>query len=64
MPGLHSHKERRDFLNQWKQNKNSNILSKLSTMTRPSWVALHGMAHSFIELDKAVVHVISLVSFL
>ena len=30
----------------------------------PSWVALHGMAHSFIELDKAVIHVISLVSFL
>ena len=27
-------------------------------MTRPSWVALHGMAHSFIELDKAVVCVI------
>ena len=26
--------------------------------------ALHGMAHSFTELDKAVVHVISLVSFL
>ena len=26
------------------------------TMTRLSWVALHGMAHSFIELDKAVVH--------
>ena len=25
-------------------------------MSRPSWVALHGMAHSFIELDKAVVH--------
>ena len=25
---------------------------------------LHGMAHSFIELDKAVVHVICLVSFL
>ena len=23
-------------------------------MTRPSWVALHGMAHSFTELDKAV----------
>ena len=40
------------------------ILSDLSAMTRPSWVALHGMAHSFIELDKAVVHVISLVSFL
>ena len=29
-----------------------------------SWVVLHGMAHSFIELDKAVAHVISLVSFL
>ena len=40
------------------------VLSELSTMTRPSWVALHGMAHSFIELDKAVVHVISLISFL
>ena len=40
------------------------ILSEVSTMTHPSWVALHGMAHSFIELDKAVVHVISLVSFL
>ena len=40
------------------------ILSGLSTMTHPSWVALHGMAHSFIELDKAVVHVIRLVSFL
>ena len=25
-------------------------------MTHPSLVALHGMAHSFIELDKAVVH--------
>ena len=33
-------------------------------MTRSSWVALHGMAYSFIELDKAVVHVISLISFL
>ena len=32
-----------------------------STMTRLSWVALQGMAHSFIELGKAVVHVISLV---
>ena len=28
------------------------ILSELSTMTCQSWVALHGMAHSFIELDK------------
>ena len=40
------------------------ILSELYTMTRPSRVALHGMAHSFTELDKAVVHVIRLVSFL
>ena len=31
-------------------------------MTCPSWVALHGMAHSFIDLDKAVVHMIRLVS--
>ena len=40
------------------------VLSELSTMTCLSWVALHGMAHSFIELDKAVVPVIRLVSFL
>ena len=40
------------------------VLSELSTMTCLSWVALHGMAHSFIELYKAMVHVISLVSFL
>ena len=44
------------------------ILSELSTLTRPSWVAqgsqLVGKAHSFIELDKAVVRVIRLVSFL
>ena len=40
------------------------VLSGLSTMTHPSWVALRGMAPSFIELDKAVVHVIRLVSFL
>ena len=38
------------------------ILSGLSTMTRPSWVAPYGMAHSFTELDKAVVHVIRLAS--
>ena len=37
---------------------------RLSTMTHPSWVALHGMAHSITELDKTVVQVISLVSFL
>ena len=40
------------------------VLSELFTITHPSWVALHGMAHSFIKLDKAVIHVISLVSFL
>ena len=34
------------------------------TMTCLSCVALHGMAHSFAELDKAVVYVIRLVSFL
>ena len=33
-------------------------------MTHPSCVALHSMAYSFIELDKAVVHVVRLVSFL
>ena len=40
-----------------------NVLSELSTMTHPSWVAIRGMAHSFIELDKAVVHMIILISF-
>ena len=40
------------------------VLTELSTMAHLSWVALYGMAHSFIELDKAVVHVISLISFL
>ena len=30
----------------------------------PSWVVLYSLAHSFIELDKAVIHVISLISFL
>ena len=38
------------------------VASGLLTMTCPSWVALHGTAHSFIELhwplhhDKAVIH--------
>ena len=40
------------------------VLSDLSTMTHLSWVAPHGMTHSFNELDKAMIHVISLVSFL
>ena len=38
------------------------ILSELSIMICPSWVALHGMAHNFIELDKAVIHVINEIS--
>ena len=33
------------------------ILFELSAMTCLSWVALHGMAYSFSELDKAVAHV-------
>ena len=33
------------------------------TLHRLSWVALHSMARSFIELNKAVIHVIRLVSF-
>ena len=37
------------------------ILSELFTMTCLSWVALQGMAHSFIELHKAAIHVIILV---
>ena len=40
------------------------ILSDLSTMAHPSWVALYGMTYSFIELDKAVANVIRLVSLL
>ena len=40
------------------------VFCQNSTMTCLSWVALQGMAHSCIELDKAVIHVISLVSFL
>jgi len=47
-----------DFLLQW------TFLSELSTMTYPSWEALHSMAHSFTELHKAVIHVIILFSFL
>ena len=35
-------------------------MSELSTMTHVSWGALRGMAHSFIELAMAVVHVIRL----
>ena len=32
------------------------ILSELFIMTHPSWVALHGIAHSFIELCKLLHH--------
>ena len=32
------------------------VLSEPFTMTHPSWVALHGMAHSFIELHKPLHH--------
>ena len=37
------------------------VLSELSTMTCLSWVALHGMAYSFIELNKYVIQVIGLI---
>ena len=40
------------------------LLSDLSTITCLSWVVLYGMAQSFTELHKAVIHVIILVSFL
>ena len=35
------------------------VLSEFSTMSHLSWMALHCMAPSFIEFDKAMVHVIS-----
>ena len=38
------------------------VLSELSTMPHLSWGTLHGMAHSFIELHKAVIHLIILLS--
>ena len=41
----------------------SSVDHVLSDMTRLSWVALYGMAHSFIQLDKVVIHVISVISF-
>ena len=42
----------------------NHILLELSTMTCVSWVALHGIVHSFIQSFEAVILVISLVSFL
>ena len=41
----------------------NDILSELSTMICLSWLVLHSIAHSFTELEKAVIHVVSLVSF-
>ena len=35
------------------------VLSELSTITHLSWVALHSMAHSCIELYKAVIRLVS-----
>ena len=32
------------------------ILSEPSTVTSPSWVALSGLAHNFIELQKPLCH--------
>ena len=32
------------------------VFPELSAMTRPSWVALHGMAHRFFELQKPLCH--------
>ena len=32
------------------------IVSELFTMTHPSWVALHGIAHHFVELSKPHCH--------
>ena len=40
------------------------VLSEHFIMTCPSWLALHGMAHSFIDLYKAVIHIIIWVSLL
>ena len=39
------------------------VLSELRTVAHLFWVALYGMAPSFNELVKAVIHVISFISF-
>ena len=46
----------------WQPTPVDHVLSELSTMPHLSWGTLHGMAHSFIELHKAVIHVIILLS--
>ena len=53
-----------NLMNSMKRQKDRALKDELPILTCLSWVALHGMAHSFTELDKAVVHVIRLVSFL
>ena len=40
----------------WRGAISSHILPELFTMTCPSWVALHGMAHSLTELCKTLYH--------
>ena len=40
------------------------VWSELLTMTCLSWLALHSMPHSLTELDKAVIHVLRLISFM
>ena len=40
------------------------VSSEFSTLTHPSWLALHGMAHSFTESERAMVPVTNLTSFL
>ena len=32
------------------------ILLELSTITHPSWVVLHGRAHSFVALPRPLLH--------
>ena len=40
--------------------KSTTFCQKSPTMTCPNWVALHGIAYSFIELHKAMINVIIL----
>ena len=44
--------------------KEATIIFINSTIRCTSWVAPHSMVRSFIELDKAVVYVITVISFL
>ena len=40
------------------------LFSHTFCQNSPAWLALHVIAHSLIELDTAVIHVISLIVFL